>query len=267
MYTVTTDKTPRTIESVEMACDIVEILRETGGATVTEIGDQVDLSLGSVYTHLATLRENNYVMKDGDQYELSPRFVTLGEHVRNHSELYNAGTKKADEIAEETGEAVNLMSEYNGLKVILYQAFGQNAAGTEYHVRNREEPKRYLHYSASGKAMLAEFSEEKVQRIIDEHGLERRTDNTITNPEQLFENLETVSERGFALNDEEQVNGLRAVGAAIEDPDGNVVGAISLSAPKHRMRGEKFREEVPDLVTNTANLIELNLQTREGNLG
>lgn len=256
----------RTIESVEVACDIIEVLRETGGATVTEIGDRVDLSLGSIYTHLATLRANNYVIQEDKQYRLSPRFVTLGEHVRNHSELYNAGTKKADEIAEETGEAVNLMTEYNGLKVILYQAFGQNAAGTEYHVRNREEPKRYLHYSASGKAMLAGFSEEKVQRIIDEHGLEQRTENTITDEDRLFDELETVSDQGFALNDEEQVNGLRAVGAAITNSEGSVIGSISLSAPKHRMRGETFREEMPELVMNTANLIELNLQTREGNL-
>lgn len=257
---------PRTIQSVDTACTIIKFLRRTGGATVSEIGAEVDLTLGTVSTHLATLRVNDYVRKDGNQYELSPLFVTLGEHVRNHSDLYNAGTKEADRLSEETGEAVLLMTEYNGLKVSLYQAFGENAVGTEYHVRNREEPERYLHYSASGKAMLAGFPDEKVRRILDEHGLERRTENTITDPKSLREKLENVAEQGYAINDEEQVNGLRAVGAVIKGPDDSVLGAVSLSAPKPRMRETSFTEEIPDLVMNTANLIELNIDAQDTRL-
>jgi DNA-binding IclR family transcriptional regulator len=114
--------------------------------------------------------------------------------------------------------------------------------------------------------MLAGFSDEKVRHIIDKHGLERRTENTITDPRRLQEGLEKVDQQGFALNDEEQVNGLRAVGAAVEGPDGQVIGAVSLSAPKPRMRDKKFTTEMPDLVMNTANLIELNLDARNTGL-
>jgi len=257
---------PRRIESVDRACEIIGVLRSTGGATVSEVESQVDLSLGTVHTHLATLKANDFVMQVGTEYRLSPRLVTLGEHVRNHSDLYNAGRAKADELAEETGEAINLMTEYNGLRVILYQAFGQNAAGTEYHVRNREEPDRYLHYSATGKSMLAGFSEEKIDRIVEEHGLDARTEKTITDVDELHAELEEIRERGFALNDEEQVKGLRAVGAAITDQSGEVVGSISLSAPKHRLPEDRFTGEIADLVTNAADLIELNLRTRSRDL-
>lgn len=97
--------------------------------------------------------------------------------------------------------------------------------------------------------------------IIDRHGLPGRTDRTITDRERLYEELETVRERGFARNDGEEVRGIRAVGAPILTGDDSVLGAISISGPESRLQGDRFEEELPTRVMSAANVIEVNLNT------
>lgn len=256
-----TDRSPRRVQSVAIACAIVDTLRSRDAATVSEIAAQVNRSPATVHTHLATLADEAYIVKTGDQYRLSPRFVTLGEHVRNSSPLYEVGIEEIDRLANETGEAINLNIEHDGLEVSLYQSFGDNAVGTEFHVKERERTQRFMHYSAAGKAILAHLPKERVEEILDQRRLPEQTANTITDQDELTSELERIRERGFARNDEEQVLGLRAVGAPIVDSNGDVLGAVSLSAPTRRLRGEEFESELPEAIENTAHIIELKLQT------
>jgi len=93
-----------------------------------------------------------------------------------------------------------------------------------------------------------------------EHGLPAQTENTITDHERLFEDLEGMRERGYAYNDdEEEIEGFRAVGAPIRDIDGRVRGSLSISGPASIMRDERFREELPERVSQSANVIEVNI--------
>ncbi|MFB6131640.1 MAG: IclR family transcriptional regulator [Salinigranum sp.] len=252
----------RAVKSVVAAFDVIEKLRVLDGTTVSELSKHVDRSIGTVHTHLATLKAQGYVVQEDNVYRLSPRFVALGEYVRNSSKLYQGAKDEADRLAEETGEVVHLLTEQDGLKIGIYEAFGGEAVGTEYFVRNQGKPKRFLHYSAAGKAILAYLPRERVEDIVARHGLIEKTPNTITDEAELFEELETVRDRGFALNDEEQVMGLRAVGAPIRDVSGAVLGAISLAAPKSRLKDDEFRETVPERVMNSANIININIQTQ-----
>lgn len=255
------DRSPRRVQSVSIACAVMETLRTEDGATVSEIASQIDRSPAAVHTHLATLTDEAFVVKAGDRYRLSPRFITFGEHVRNSSEVFEAGIEEIDRLADETDEAINLNIEHDGLEVSLYQAFGDKAVGTGFHVKERERTHRYLHYSAAGKAILAHLPEKRVEEIIGQRGLPKQTPNTITEKGKLYAELEQIRERGFARNDEEQVLGLRAVGAPILDQDDEVLAAVSLSAPTRRLREEEFESKAPEVTENTAHLIELKLQT------
>jgi DNA-binding IclR family transcriptional regulator len=69
--------------------------------------------------------------------------------------------------------------------------------------------------------------------------------------------LDTVRDRGHALDDEENLAGLRCVAAPVVD-SGTVVGSVSVSGPSSRIRGELFREELPEMVESASNVIELN---------
>jgi len=246
------EQSPRTVQSVGTAIEIVEHLREVGEAGVTELATALDRSKGTVHSHLATLLAHEYVVRDGDQYSLSLKFLDLGEYVRSQLEIYDVVTEELDDLAAETGEVAQFATEEHGRAVYLYKARGDQAVNTASTVGKRE----YLHCISLGKAMLAHLPDERVEAIVERHGLPAQTDNTITDRETLFAQLRETRERGYAVDEEEKIEGVRCVAAPLSN-DG-VVGAISISGPSSRMEGERFREALPHKLLRSANVIEIN---------
>lgn len=255
-------RSPRTIKSVRKAFGLLETLKARNGATVTELADATELSKGTVHTYLSTLTALGFVEKAEEEYDLGRAFIPLTEYVRNRSVLYRAGNLQTDKLAFECEEYVHLMSEFDGLEIALHESRGRNAIGTEYYRRMREEPQK-LHYSSAGKSMLAYMTDERVREIIDTHGLDRRTPKTITDVAELFDRLDAIRDRGYAVNDEEEMEGMRAVGAPIRNEAGEVLGAVSVSGPKSRLNGELFADVLPEQVMQTANIVELNIRTEQ----
>lgn len=251
----------RTVKSVETACDIIACLRERNGETVSGIADHLGKSAGAVHTHLATLKQYGYVVQEGTRYELGPEFLPMGEYVRHHSALYKAAKTQIEDLAASTGEAAHLIVEHHGRLYAMYERFGSKAVGIEYHNRKRENPLRHLHCTAAGKAILAHVPQEKFVTIIDRNGLPPMTEATITKIDELVDELAEIRERGVAFADQEQIDGLRAVGAPVHDPDETVVGAIAVSGPISRLKGERFSEAVPQQVLDAASVTELNMHT------
>ncbi|MFC5973423.1 IclR family transcriptional regulator [Halomarina salina] len=250
---------PRRIKSVDRAFDIVEALRKNGATTISELAEEVDLSPGTIHTYLTTLESRGYVQSDDGVYSVGLFFLPMGEHARANTRLYEAGRSVADELAEETGEAIHLIVETNMHEIALYEQFGPNAVGQEIYMKNQGTPKRNLHCSAAGKAILAHLDDAYRAEILDDYSFDAYTQSTVTDPEQLREELATIRESGVALNDEEQISGLRAVGAPVLTESG-VEGAISLSAPVSRVQGDRFESTFPNHVRQAANIIEVNLQ-------
>jgi DNA-binding IclR family transcriptional regulator len=98
-----------------------------------------------------------------------------------------------------------------------------------------------------------------VDRIIKEHGLPEFTENTITDSEEFYTELEEIRNMGYAFDDEERLDGLRCVGSPLLNENDGVFGAISASGPTIRMSGERFRSTIPDQVYNTAKVIEIEI--------
>ena len=262
------DGSSRTLKTVETAFEVIRALETLDGAGVTELANHLNMSKSTTHNHLATLRQRDVVVKRADQYELGLQFLLLGEYVRNQNLLYKHGKEEIQELAESTGEYANLFTEEHGTGINLYKVRGENAVGSGYQTAKLQHPD-YLHSTATGKAILAYLSREQVHDILDRHGLPRQTSNTITTREALFEELGDVRERGYAYNDEEEVEGLRAVGAPITDRHGEVLGSLSVSGPTSRLEGEEFHDHIPELVTSTANVVEVNINmaTRSNEVG
>lgn len=265
------DESPRTLKTVETTINVIRELKRQNGATVTELAEALDLSKGGVYNHLATLREQRFVTKEGEEYRLSLHVAALGEHVKGNSKLYQAGYRETESVAEETGEYVHLMGVEYGLGIHLHQAKGESAVGKKYHDFNPQKPD-YLHYTATGKAVLSQLPRDEVEAIIDKWGLPVMTENTITERETLLEELERTRERGYSINNQEELIGIYAVGAPIWDTENNVIGAISVSGPVERIKGTEREEELAKVLNQAANVIRLNmgefergLQAKRGN--
>ena len=247
-----------TRRSVSRAIEIVDTLARRGSLGVTDLAGVLDLSKSTVHAYLKTLEQSGYVVRDGEKYALGYELSLLGESVRNQSQLYQIARDEIDDLAAETGLYAHLTVVENGRGVNLYQAKGEDVGRYDYQTEKIQRPEP-LHVTATGKAILASLSRERVESILDRHGLPLRTPHTITDRDALFEELAAIDERGYAYNDEEEVEGFRAVGAPICGQDGEVLGALSASGPTSILRGDFFREETRDAVTRTANLIEVTI--------
>lgn len=254
------NRNPRRIQSVERAINIIETLRDQSGATGSEIADEVGLSAGTVSTYLTTLREQGYIRLEDGEYHLGLFLLPLGEYVRLESPLYKAGKAIADELAEETGEVAQLITQNKGKEIQVYGRLGPNAVGERLYTENKVRPKPNLHCSAAGKVMIAHMDPEQREQLLAEYELFEQTENTITNKEQFEAELKTIQVDGVAFNDEEQVSGLRAVAAPVCS-EGRVFGAISLASPVSRLQNSRLYSEFPDQVREAANIIEVNINT------
>lgn len=235
---------------------IIEALEEMGGAGITELANELGLAKSTVHSHLVTLHEAEYVVREEDRYHLSLKFLKLGEHARMRKREFRDTQQKVEELAETTQERAQFIVEEHGRGVYVHRAVGENAVHTDPGVGHSIP----LHMTAAGKAILAAFPDSRVEEILARHGLEAVTEHTITDEGELFDELEEIRERGYAMNLEENIAGLHAVGVAVRRNDGSVCGAFSVSGPSHRITGERLREELPNLLLGTANELELNLQ-------
>ncbi|WP_380676529.1 IclR family transcriptional regulator [Salinigranum sp. GCM10025319] len=248
----------RTLQTVERATEVIRVLSELDGAGVSTVAERLDMSVSSAHSQLATLHETGYLIKEDGQYKLSYTFLLLGEYVRNSSALFQFGRPEADRLADETGHHVHLFTEERGLGVNIYESRGEHAGDYEYQsmkLQHREP----LHVTASGKAILASMDRTEVRAILNRHGLEQYTENTITDEQTLFEELDRIQEQGYAVNNEEEIRGFRAVAAPVQANSGTVIGSISVAGPARLFDNREFIGEFSENVVDAANMIQVSI--------
>jgi IclR family acetate operon transcriptional repressor len=106
--------------------------------------------------------------------------------------------------------------------------------------------RRPAYCTASGKAILAYLAVDEVERALPPE-MPAFTPRTITTPELMHAELAEIRRRGYAIDDEERIEGLRCVAAPAFGPDGRVLGAISLAAPVQRVPYERFQKLCDDV--------------------
>lgn len=244
------------VRAVERTLTVIEYLREQSPATLSEITGHVELPKSTVHRHLKTLKGWEYVVERDGEYLLSLRFLGLGERAREQHPEYRLAAKKANEIAEHTAERVQFITEEHGRAVFVHQQMGSNAVRTDTFPGKRVP----IHASAAGLAILSQYPQRRVDEIVEQRGLDAITSKTISSPEALDTQLERTRERGYSINDQGIIEGLRAIGAPVIGPSGTVIGGLSISGPINRMEGERFNKELPALLLGATNELELNIK-------
>jgi len=248
-------KAKNPVKSDIMLLDILEELESTKRAKLTEIANSVETTKSTVHNHLSTLRERGYVVKQGSKYALSYRFLKMGEQSRYRTPLYEFARPVADELSRDVELLVNLCVEENGKAVYLYRT----KENSELRFSTHAGETTHMHCVGVGKAILSQYSEEKIDSIISFHGLPARTKNTITDKNTFHEELQNIGDSEVAFDKEEYAEGLRCVAVPIAGTDGTVLGGISVSGPATDLTGEYYQETLPNKVQRSANIIELNL--------
>lgn len=249
------DFQPTTVQSVDNCFELIDAMRSLGGeAGVTEIADATQLSKSSVHKHLMTLWKQGFVVKSQHNYRLSLRFLEMGGYVRSQLPASRYIKEKVVDLAHETSEVAFFHTEENGRSTILFREVGSNGVSTRSYVGMRT----YLHQTAAGKAILSQYSEQRVEEIVEQTGLPKATEQTITDFDDLLADLALTRERGYTLSVEEATDGLMAVGVPIKLPNGEVLGGCAVAGPVHRIRN-RSEDELPQILHSVANELELNI--------
>ncbi|WP_436348499.1 IclR family transcriptional regulator [Natronorubrum sp. FCH18a] len=246
---------PQKINAVEISLAVVQELVRRDGARVTEIASEIDIAPSTSHKHLQTLLEEGYVIKEGDLYYPSMEYLHIGEYTRRRKPAYRKAEARVESLAEETGGRTHFVTEEHGRGRYVYTSTGNLAVET-FTGKGTSFP---LHVTASGKAILAHLPEERVHEIIDRHGIEASTEQSITSKESLFEELQTIRDSGVAFNIEEHYEGSSAVAAPVREPSGSILGALTISGPAQRLKGDFLHDELPDLLLATVNELELEI--------
>ena len=242
------------IKSVFNAFEIVEVLSFSGGLTASGLADELDIPVSTAHNYLNTLTQTGFVVREENRYFPSTRFLEIGERRRQRMAVVKAASSELPNLAEETGEHISLMIEENGMGVLISLDKGNEAINIDA-FRGVRMP---LHTVAPGKAILSELPEERVEEIIDQHGLDWVTKNTITDRDRLYEELERTRERGYAVDKGERMSGMTCIAAPVLDRNDEVRAAVCVCSPSHRVDDDRF-EEITKAVQRSANVVQVNL--------
>jgi DNA-binding IclR family transcriptional regulator len=245
----------RVLSTTMTSFDIVEYLSREGGARVSDVADALDLDSSTVCHHLATLEQTGYVIKEGNVYHLSLQFLTLGGVERTRRKTYRMAMEKANELAHETGERTQFVVEEDNVGVWIIRVLGSNAVLSDVRIGMRQ----FLHTTAAGKCILAYLPDDRVEAVVDQHGLDALTDHTITDRGELFESLETIRDRGYAFNREERIRREQEIGVGIMNEHDEIIGSLSVSAPSYRWNEEDLHEKLPEVLLEAKNELELEI--------
>lgn len=242
------------VRAVQTTISVLEALKDGDGAGITELADELELTKGTVHNHLSTLADRGFVVKKDDRYHVGLRFFEFGEYTKNRQQVYHLAKSEVENLADSTGKLANLLVEEHGRGIYLHRAKGNSTLSLDTGAGSRV----YLHNTALGKAILANLPTERVDAILDEHGMPAQTENTITDREELYTELAEIREQGVAFDREERAEGIRCIAAPVRTNDGRVLGAISVAGAKSRMRGDHYDSELPEVVHDAASVIGIN---------
>jgi IclR family acetate operon transcriptional repressor len=223
---------------------VLEVFRDrSDDLGISEIAGQLSLSASTVHRIVRALTAKGYLAQDKttDRYYLGRSAVLLGQAANQRLGL-DAAQAVVERLAEETEESVNLGVRDGDDMVVVIRA------ESKHPLRLSQEPGSRLpvYASSMGKATLA-YSGRSIDEELDSlaRPLRAITSRTITSERKLRRELEVTRSRGYSIDDEEAISGVRCVGAPILGVSSVVLGAIAVQAPAVRMSHSRLKTLAP----------------------
>lgn len=233
------------LQTIQKAGELLTLYdREHTEWGVREAATKLKIAKSSAHDLMSSLAKLGFLNKTEDnRYRLGWRLVTLSETLLATTELRKEARPVLEDLASQYQETIHLAVLDDTQAVYVDKLQGRQAVRVEL---TSLGARLYAHCSALGKVLLAYSEENEAKRIIQTAGLPRFTDNTITDEDELIQNLAKIRKQGFAYDLEEILPDLCCVAAPIYDYAGNVIAAISMSIPAFRFRRSQteFRDGV-----------------------
>jgi len=229
----------RFIQSVERAADILELfLISESELSVKEISQKLSLSKSTAHGLIKTLDHRGYLQQNPDnlKYRLGMKLFELGNFIGNHLDIRGISQPIIKALVEELMETVHLVVRERDEVIYVEKVDGPRALRIYSQVGKRAP----IHCTGVGKAILAYQDEKEIERILSSTLLESFTARTITDKDDIKNELKVIKKQGFSIDDEEIELGLKCIAAPIFDHLGNVIASISCASPKMRLDEERL---------------------------
>jgi DNA-binding IclR family transcriptional regulator len=224
------------MSSIRRSVQVMELLARKGSLGVRPVAQQLGLPLGSVHRLLLDLEAEGVAERTLEgEWALSFRLLEITGMQLDRIELPQLARPFADRIAEETRETVNLNALHNMMGVTIDKVRGNEGMQLDMRIGSRGP----LNCGGAGKAMLA-FMPPEQQQLVYAQPLRQLTPYTIVDPRELEREVQRVRQRGYSLDYDEVVVGVRCVAMPILNRAGHAVGALSISGPSAKQPGPEL---------------------------
>ena len=240
---VKTAHTASSVQSLDRALALLELIAEEDGLTLTELAQRAGVPPSTAHRILSTLETHDYVQHEEERglWLIGVKAFEVGSSFLRNRKLAATGRAIMRKLMEECGESVNLAISDDGSIVFVSQIESHHAIRAFHRPGSRGA----IHASGVGKALLSTLSDEEVRRVLQKTGLEKFTDKTLAVPDKLFAELDAIRVRGWAIDDEERTPGMRCIAAPIYNEHGEAFAGLSVSGPTVRVSDERVGELGP----------------------
>ena len=233
---------------------ILELIgRRSGPISAAEIGRELGLPKQSIHRLCNTLTQEGFLVQDKGGLRPGRRMRKMATGVLHASTSHIARHQILRRLAEETGETVNFaVPEEGGMSY-------KDRVETDWPFRVQLPVGSHVpfHCTASGKTFLASLKKRDRERIIQKRKLHQAAANTITEPDSLVRELKLIARRGYALDNEEFIEGMVAVAVPVRDEAGRYMASIGVHGPVLRYSVERAESLSPVLEAAAADLAQV----------
>ena len=245
------------IQTIERVASILEALSQSGDGTgLGVLSARVGLSKGTTHRILSSLLYFDFVRQDAEtrNYALGFKLAELGSYLLEQLDVRKEAKPFLRDLSQRTGETCYLVI-LERTEVIYVEKVEPDDASVILRATAKVGQRNEANSCAVGKALLAQLPEQELDVLMAEMPFVQRTENTITDPQQLKEHLKLVVARGYAVDDEENERGIRCVAAPILDEKGRAVAAMSISGPAVRITRQRIQDSLKEEVLKTSHEI------------
>jgi IclR family transcriptional regulator, KDG regulon repressor len=221
------------VQSLERAFGLLEAIAQARqGIGLAELSKKVGLHNSTTFHLVKTMVALGYIRQDRDKrYRIGRSLFALAAGSLDEVELVSLAIPVLEDLTEATGESGHFAVRSGDSVVVIAKTSGSGA----FQLTNRVGITRPAHGTALGKVLLAALTPSQLDRFLENHELTALTPKTITEPEQLRQEIREVARTGVAYDDGEFNAEVRCVAVPVHDFTGQVVGALGISGPIWRL--------------------------------
>ncbi len=261
----TRSKPSNLVQTIERVARILDMVGQVSqGMSVRDLSAGLKLPKGTIHRILSSLAYFGYIRQDPETkiYYLGLKLMDLNNRLSGQLDFRKVAEPVLRELTERTRQTAHLVILDRDEVVYIDKIETQQPEGG-LQMASRVGSRNPAHSSAVGKVLLSYFSKEGLEDFLQRKGLPRRTANTMTDAAAFLNHLKTVRQQGYAMDDEENEQGIRCLGAPIFDGRGRPVAAISVSGSVFQMTKKVVQDVIKAEVVTAAAEISRRLGFRE----